>query len=348
MPYRPLLAITMGDPSGIGPEIVIKSLMDERVYRDCRPLVIGVLDVFQKAAAIAGADVGFHCIEDPDNGVYVPGTIDLMDLPNVPDGSLCIGKLSAASGKAAFDAVVAAIELAKAGKVDGTVTAPLNKEALHMAGIPYAGHTEIYAAYTGTSDYAMMLACGNFRVIHVSTHVSLLEACRRVTADRVFETICLADKACKALGIANPRIGVAGLNPHSGENGLFGTEEITQIHPAIERARTVGCQVDGPVPPDTLFSKAYGGWYDIAVAMYHDQGHIPMKMVGFVWDESRKQWQSVSGVNITLGLPIIRCSVDHGTAFDLAGKGIACADSMRNAIDYAARLAAKNDGRNLL
>jgi 4-hydroxythreonine-4-phosphate dehydrogenase len=234
---------------------------------------------------------------------------------------------------------VRTIELAMAGKIQATVTNPINKEAVSAAGIHCTGHTEIYAEHTGTSRYTMMLAEGTFRVVHVSTHVSLREACDLVKKARVLEVIGLANDACHSLGIPTPRIAVAGLNPHSGENGLFGTEEKEEILPAIQEAVALGLTVDGPVPADTVFSKLHGGLYDIVVAMYHDQGHIPTKLLGFRYDPEKQRWASVAGVNITLGLPIIRTSVDHGTAFDLAGSGTANFDSLINAIAYAAALA---------
>jgi 4-hydroxythreonine-4-phosphate dehydrogenase len=250
-----------------------------------------------------------------------------------------VGKLSRAAGEAAFRYVEEVIHLALSGEVDATVTNPLNKEALNKAGHHYAGHTEIYASLTGTSKYTMMLAHEDMRVVHVSTHVSLREACDRVKKNRVLEVIRIADAACRDMGIEAPRIGVAGLNPHSGEGGLIGREEIDEIIPAIESAKAEGIACEGPVSPDTLFPKARGGFYDIAVAMYHDQGHIPLKMEGFVFDRAENKWRDVSGVNITLGLPIIRTSVDHGTAFDQAGKGAASAASLISAISYAVRFA---------
>lgn len=229
-----------------------------------------------------------------------------------------------------------------AGEIDGTVTNAFNKEAVNLAGHHYSGHTEIYADFTGTKKYTMMLAHENLRVVHVSTHVALREACDRVKKDRVLEVIRIAHQACKDLGIENPKVGVAGLNPHSGENGLFGREEIEEIIPAIGEAVKEGINAEGPVPPDTVFSKARGGWYDIVVAMYHDQGHIPLKVVGFVYNKNEKKWDAVAGVNITLGLPIVRSSVDHGTAFDQAGLGIANELSLMNAIDYGVKLAKSN------
>ena len=260
-------------------------------------------------------------------------------MKNVDPETLAIGKVSAVAGEAAFQYVKKAIGLAMAGEVDATVTNALNKEALNLAGRHYSGHTEIYAEFTGTEKYTMMLAHKNLRVVHVSTHVALREACDRVKKDRIIEVIRIAEQACKDMGIGNPRIGVAGLNPHCGENGLFGREEIEEIIPAVEEARAEGINTEGPIPADTIFSKARGGWYDVVVAMYHDQGHIPLKVVGFVYNQEEQKWDAVEGVNITLGLPIIRTSVDHGTAFDQAGTGTANELSLLNAIDYAVRFA---------
>ena len=265
--------------------------------------------------------------------------IDVLDMGLVDMAQLKRGEVSAMCGDAAFKYVTKVIELAMDKKVDATVTNAFNKEAVNLAGHHYSGHTEIYADMTGTKNYTMMLAHENLRVVHVSTHVSLREACDRVKKQRVLDVIRIADKACKDLGIKEPKIGVAGLNPHSGEHGLFGREEIDEIIPAIEAAKAEGINADGPVPPDTVFSKARGGWYDIVVAMYHDQGHIPLKVVGFVYNHEKKAWDAVAGVNITLGLPIIRVSVDHGTAFDQAGTGTASELSLRNSIEYAVMFA---------
>ena len=229
--------------------------------------------------------------------------------------------------------------LALDGEIDATVTNALNKAAINLAGHHFAGHTEIYAHFTGTKNYTILLAHENLRVVHVSTHVSLREACDRVKKERVLTCIQIANDACRALGIESPRVAVAGLNPHAGEGGLFGREEIEEIGPAIEQARALGIDADGPVPPDTVFSKARGGWYDIVVAMYHDQGHIPLKVTGFVYDPVKGRWSNVAGVNVTLGLPIIRASVDHGTAFGHAHQGLANPISLVNAIEYAAKFA---------
>lgn len=335
---RPILGITMGDPCGIGPEVIAKALSREECHNICRPLVIGSAAVMEKAVRITGVQLAVRPVSSVAEAAFAPGTMDVLDQDSVDLSKLEYGAVSRMGGEAAFRAVAAAIELALCGEIDGTVTAPLNKEALNLAGHHYSGHTEIYADLTGTKDYAMVLAHGSFRVIHVSTHVSLRKACDLCKKERVLKTIRLAYEACRELGIENPRIAVSGLNPHAGENGMFGEEEIDEILPAVEAARAMGMDVEGPLPPDTAFVKAAGGMYDIAVAMYHDQGHIPMKMAGFRYDAATGRWGSVSGVNFTVGLPVVRTSVDHGTAFDQAGKGTASAESMFNAIEYGAVL----------
>ena len=317
MSEKKIVGITMGDPASIGPEITVKAFADKSLYDLCNPVVVG----------------------DVSEAKYEYGTIDVLDMGLVDMAQLKRGEVSAMCGDAAFKYVTKVIELAMDKKVDATVTNAFNKEAVNLAGHHYSGHTEIYADMTGTKNYTMMLAHENLRVVHVSTHVSLREACDRVKKQRVLDVIRIADKACKDLGIKEPKIGVAGLNPHSGEHGLFGREEIDEIIPAIEAAKAEGINADGPVPPDTVFSKARGGWYDIVVAMYHDQGHIPLKVVGFVYNHEKKAWDAVAGVNITLGLPIIRVSVDHGTAFDQAGTGTASELSLRNSIEYAVMFA---------
>jgi 4-hydroxythreonine-4-phosphate dehydrogenase len=251
---------------------------------------------------------------------------------------LVFGEISAMAGNASFEAVKKVIDLAMAGDVDATVTGPINKKSINEAGHHFAGHTEIYAHYTGTKKYAMLLVEENMRVIHVSTHVSLREACDLVKKDRIIQVIELLHNGILSLGATNTKIGVAGLNPHAGDSGLFGTEDDGEIKPAVEEARKMGYDVDGPVPADTLFSKAATGTYGGIVAMYHDQGHIPFKLTGFKWNAAKKQMDSVKGVNITMGLPIIRTSVDHGTAFEIAGKGIASPDAMVLAIEAAVQL----------
>lgn len=337
---RPILAITIGDPCGIGPEVCLKALNKSEIYDRCVPILVGSAKVLKQAAVFCGLQhLVIHAITIPSDAAGEYGTIDVIDQDYVNMDTFIHGKVSIQGGNAAYQAIKKAIELAMNGEVDGTVTAPLNKEALNLAGWHYSGHTEIYADLTGTKNYTMMLANGDFRVVHVSTHVSLRQACDRAKKDRELTCIVLADDVCRKLGIENPRIAVAGLNPHSGEHGLFGSEEIEEIIPAIEEAKAKGINVDGPIAPDTVFAKAASGQYDIVVAQYHDQGHIPMKLQGFKYDARENKMGSVSGVNITLGLPIIRSSVDHGTAFGKAGKGTANEESMVDAITYGILLA---------
>lgn len=342
MGYKPILAITMGDPAGNGPELSVKALYRSGVYQYCRPIIIGDSGCMEEALKIIGREkqMKIHPVSNVGNARFQYGTIDVLDMQLINTEKRVYGKVSAMCGEAAFQYVKKAVELAMAKQVDATVTNAINKEALNLAGHTYSGHTEIYAHYTNTKKYTMMLVHENLRVVHVSTHVSLSQACKEVKKARVLEVIRIADQGCKAAGIEKPKIGVAGLNPHCGENGLFGREEMDEIQPAIDDALKEGIWIPDkrPVPADTIFSKALGGWYDIVVAMYHDQGHIPLKVKGFVYNPQLHQWDAVSGVNVTLGLPIIRTSVDHGTGFDCAGQGSADETSLLNAIDYAVRL----------
>lgn len=333
-----ILAITMGDPAGIGPEIAAKAFHETSVYEQCRPLLIGNVQVMQEAVRLTGLDLKINPVTEVGQARFTYGTIDVFDIPSDHLAEIKHGVVSAPAGDMAFRAVRKAIELAMNGEVDGTVTGPIHKEAINLAGHHFSGHTEIYAHFTGTKKYTMLLADEKIKVTHVSTHVSLRQACDLVKKQRVFDVIQLTHEALKRIGIANPRIGVAGLNPHAGDGGLFGTEEIEEILPAIQDAKKQGILAAGPYPPDTLFALANGGSFDGCVAMYHDQGHIPFKLVGFIWDEEKQAMKSVKGVNITLGLPIIRTSVDHGTAFEIAGKGIASADALLFAIGYAIKL----------
>lgn len=344
MGENPIIGITMGDPAGNGPEITVKALLHQDLYKNCRPIVIGDVNVLEKAAVIVGhPELKFNPVKQVSDAKFEYGVIDVLHLELIDMNRFEYGKISAMCGMAAYLCVKKAIDLAMNSEIDATCTNALNKEAMNMAlapkGLHFDGHTEIYATYTNTKKYTMMLAHHDLRVVHVSTHCSLREACERVKKERVLDVIRIADKACKNLGIQKPHIAVAGLNPHSGENGLFGKEEIDEIIPAIQAAQAEGIFADGPVPPDSLFPKALGGWYDIVVAMYHDQGHIPLKTVGFVYDREKKKWKAVEGVNITLGLPIIRTSVDHGTGFDQAGKGTSNELSLLNALEYAIQLA---------
>lgn len=352
MNKKPIVGITMGDPAGNGPEITVKALADAGLYDRCRPIVVGDAKMIEQAARFVGCpQIRIRRCEKVSEALFTAGTIDVLHLELIPDPkTFPIGQVSVEGGNAAFQCVRKVIRLALDGEVDATCTNALNKEAMNRAleffrgeksdgYTHFDGHTEIYAAYTNTKKYTMMLAHHDLRVVHVSTHVSLREACERVKKARVLEVIEIAHKACLDLGIEAPKVAVAGLNPHCGENGLFGAEEINEIRPAVEAAKAEGINAIGPVAPDSVFSEALGGWYDIVVCMYHDQGHIPLKTVGFVYDRGKMEWKAVEGVNVTLGLPIIRTSVDHGTGFALAGKGASNEKSLVNAIDYAVRAA---------
>ncbi|MCM8568467.1 4-hydroxythreonine-4-phosphate dehydrogenase PdxA [Gramella jeungdoensis] len=336
---KPIIGISMGDPASIGPEVTVKAVTLAEVTDKCRPIVFGDLGVLENALKITGLDLKLNPISDVSEAIFdEAGMVNVFDMKNVDLEKLQLGEVSAMAGNAAFENVTKMISLALEGTIDATVTGPIHKESINKAGHKYSGHTEIYADYTNTSKYAMLLVEENLRVIHVSTHVSLRQACDLVKKQRVLDTIELLHDACKQIGIENPKLGVPGLNPHSSDGGLFGDEEEKEIIPAIKEAQEKGYDVEGPVPPDTLFPKAIGGVYDGCVAMYHDQGHIPFKVHGFNWDKKKKQMKSVRGVNITLGLPIIRTSVDHGTAMEIAGKNIASPDAMVLAIEYAVRL----------
>ena len=324
---RPILALTMGDPAGVGPEIIVKALAHSDLYERCRPLVIGDRRILARAIGWIGANLTFDLVTDATTGYYRPGSISLLDLANADPDNIPPGRLVATAGAAAVDYVFRACDMAMAREIAAIVTAPLNKEAMHMAGYTYAGHTELLTERTGAQQVSMLLTGPKLRVVHVSTHVGLEEAIRRVTTARVTEVIDLAYRSCQALGISEPRIAVAGLNPHASEGGLFGHQEVREIQPAIDAARTRGLHVSDPQPPDTVFLRAVQGAFDIVVAMYHDQGHIPMKLLAFD-----------SGVNVSVGLPIIRTSVDHGTAFDIAGTGNAREESMLAAIDVALQM----------
>lgn len=331
---RPLLAITTGDPGGVGPEIVLKALLNPVVSQCCRPLVIGDARILQRAASMArGGSIEVEFIDDPKDGSYLTGLITLVDLKNADPLECPVGRVRVASGQAAVEYVNLACDMALTGKVDAIVTAPLNKAAMNLAGFHYAGHTELLAERCGAQKVSMLLTSQKLSVVHVSTHVGLDEAIRRVTRERVEEVIWLAYRSARALGVARPRIAIAGLNPHASESGLFGNQEAEQILPAILATRSKGLVVSDPLPADTVFLRAVQGEFDIVVAMYHDQGHIPMKLLAF--DD---------GVNVSIGLPIIRTSVDHGTAFDIAGSGRASENSLLAAIEVAVKMVHAQDG----
>lgn len=338
---RPIISITMGDPAGIGAEIIVKALNRKEIYKKSKPIVIGSKCVIDDALKFIPSNLKLNVIKNIEEIKGEFGIIDLIDLDNIGLDEFNYGKVSAKAGQASLDYIYKGIDLAMKGLANAVVTGPIHKEAIKAAGSPYAGHTEIFASLTKTKNYAMMLVDDNLRVIHVSTHVSLRQACDLVKKERILTVIHLADKALKDLGIKNPKIGAAGLNPHAGEGGLFGNEEIKEIIPAINQAKKEGIIADGPIPPDTIFSKVIGGQYDIAVVMYHDQGHIPLKVIGFKYNKSTNKWSTISGVNITVGLPIIRTSVDHGVAFDKAGEGISNEESMIEAINMAIDFARK-------
>lgn len=316
--------ITMGDPCGVGPEIILKALKHEPRYAN-RCIVYGSLPVLEHYNNLLGFGFRFNPVQSAKD--VQPGCINVHDPLPVTMAEIPVGQVSTVGGNCAFAAVRAAIDAALRGDIGCVVTAPLNKEALHLAGHNFAGHTEIFAHFCHGSSYAMVLWSETLKTIHVSTHRSLRAACDAVTTARVVEVSKLAHDLLKKTGYAQPRIAVAGLNPHAGENGLFGQEELTQIIPAIALCKGEGMHITGPVPPDTVFLSASRGHYDMVVAMYHDQGHIPLKLLAFD-----------KGVNITVGLDVIRTSVDHGTAFDIAGKLVAAEDSLLMAIDVGEKL----------
>lgn len=328
----PILAFTMGDPAGCGPEIIAKVLTDPKTITQALPIVIGNARILSWAVDIIGKQANVIQIADPSEAIFMDGRINVIDPSNLDLSSLEMGKIQKLAGSAAYEYLIHAIDLAMEKKVAGIVTAPLSKEAMNLAGYHFDGHTEILATRTNSKKVTMMLASGHFRVTHVSTHVSLRTAIERCKAPRILDVIHTTNEALNRLGIQNPRIAVAGLNPHCGENGLFGDEDVVHIQPAIDQAIAEGLNiVPQPVPPDTVFVRmAEFKEFDAVIAQYHDQGHIAAKIVDF--------W---GGVNITLGLPIIRASVDHGTAFDIVGTGKGNPASLYNAMEYA-RLMASN------
>jgi len=331
MTYRPVIGITMGDAAGVGPEIIMKSLAHTSVYEQCRPVVIGDAARLRDAGRRVGVDLEVLTIDAPAQGEFRPGVVDCIDLGLIP-ADLPYGKLSAIAGNAAYQYIARTVELTTAGELDAICTAPLNKEALHAGGHIFPGHTEMLAHLTGIDEVSMMLVAPNLRVIHVTTHIGLLDAIRKIEPGLVQRTIERAHETLVRAGIVKPRIGVCGINPHAGENGLFGYgEEEEKIIPAVKLLQQRGWDVEGPLPADTLFFRAGRGDFDVVVAMYHDQGHGPVKVMGLE-----------AGVNVTVGLPVIRTSVDHGTAFDIAGKGIADERSMLEALRQALDLATRH------
>ncbi|MGA2192264.1 MAG: 4-hydroxythreonine-4-phosphate dehydrogenase PdxA [Nitrospirota bacterium] len=328
--HKPVIALTMGDPAGVGPEIILKALNVKTVQDVCVPVVIGDMDVLEdaKGPLPRGTQPRLTSVTTP--ATSAGDAFEVIDLKKVKPGEITVGQASASAGHASVAYIKKAVALALDGKVAAITTAPINKETLKMAGYPWPGHTELLGELTGASDYGMMLTGGGLRVVLTTIHCALKDVPGLITREKVLSSIRLAEKACRQMGIDIPRIAVAGLNPHAGESGLFGDEESRHILPACEDARMSGLDVTGPLPADSLFFKAKRGDFDIVVAMYHDQGLVPLKMLAFG-----------HAVNVTLGLPIIRTSVDHGTAYDIAGKGIANPDSLIEAIKLAAQMAVR-------
>ena len=325
---KPIIAMPMGDPAGVGPEIIVKSLNLPEIYETCRPLVIGDVSVLEQAMTFCGIKLGIHRVENPQDGKYEFGMIDVIDLNNVDVKELQIGKVQALSGRAAFEYIKKSIDLAMAKEVDALATTPINKESLKAAHVNYIGHTEILEDLSNTKNPLTMFQVFDLRVFFLTRHVSLRRACELVTTESMYEFIHRCAKALEVLGVKNPRLAVAGLNPHSGEHGLFGDEEVREIEPAIAKAQADGLNVVGPVAADSVFHFALKGRYDAVLSLYHDQGHIATKMVDFE-----------RTISITNNMPFLRTSVDHGTALDIAGTGKVSEISMVEAIKLAAQYA---------
>jgi len=320
----------MGDPVGIGPEIILSALINPSIYKICRPLVIGDIARLKALAEPIKNSLKFNAVTEPKTGVYHHGSVDVVSTSNLEPDQTLWGKPTALTGKAMISYIISATDLALQKKIDGMVTCPINKQSMHRAGYFYNGHTELIAEKTKSTDFAMMLAGDRLRVVLVTIHIPLKDVPIVLSKEKILQTIIITGSSLKIrFGLKNPRIAVAGLNPHAGEGGMFGDEEARIILPAVNYAKSQGFDVLGPYPPDTIFYHAQKGFYDAVICMYHDQGLIPFKMIHFT-----------DGVNTTLGLPIIRTSVDHGTAYDIAGKGKADSGSLTAAIRMAAAQAA--------
>lgn len=332
--FKPVTAITMGDPAGIGPEIVVGTVLDPGIHRCCKPFVIGSIAILKRAAAILDKKLKYNSIQDPSEAQYQPGIVDVLETGAYDTDSVKWGEVQALAGQMAVDWIMKSIQLGLDHKLDAVSTAPIHKGAIKLAGVKQPGHTEIYQDETHSPYALTMFSCHKLRVFFVSRHMSLVDACRYVTKDRVLEFMINIDKELKNVGIENPLIAVAALNPHGGDNGLFGTEEIDHLIPAVETAKAIGINATGPVPADSVFNIGKSGKYDAILSLYHDQGHIACKTLDFE-----------KSVTLTFGLPFIRSSVDHGTAFDIAGKGIAdcisLIESTRVVSEYAAMMHGK-------
>lgn len=323
---KPLIAVPIGDPAGIGPEIAVKAAADKEVFKKARCIIIGDRKVIEDAMAFTKSPLKLNIVQNPDEGMYVENVLNLIDLDNVDMNEFRIGEISGMCGKAAYEYIEKSIELAKSGEVDAVATAPINKEALKAGNINFIGHTEIFGELTGTKDPLTMFEVRGLRVFFLTRHVSLRKACDMVTKERIKDYVKRCKEVLKTLGVQDGTMAVAGLNPHSGEHGLFGDEEVNHIIPAVEELRAEGYDVAGPIGADSVFHLALKGRFNSVLSLYHDQGHIATKTLDFE-----------RTISITGGMPILRTSVDHGTAMDIAGKGIASEVSMAEAILIAAK-----------
>ena len=328
--FRPVTAITMGDPAGIGPEIVVGAMLDKELHECCKPFVIGSIAIMDRAAKVLGRELKYNKIEDPAQAKYEYGTIDIMETGDYDTDSIEWGKVQKLAGQMAVDWIMKSIELGMSKKIDAVSTAPIHKEAIKLVGVKEPGHTEIYQHQTNSPYALTMFSCHKLRVFFVSRHMSLVDACHYATKEVVLENVVNIDKELRKIGIENPLIAVVGLNPHNGDHGLFGTEEITDLEPAVKEAQEMGINAVGPCPADSVFHIGKSGKYDAILSLYHDQGHIACKTLDFE-----------KSVTLTFGLPFIRSSVDHGTAFDIAGKGIADEVSLIESTKVVAEYAAK-------
>jgi 4-hydroxythreonine-4-phosphate dehydrogenase len=324
---RPIIAVTMGDAAGVGPEVIARAIAFGNVDSICRPLVVGDSGIMREAIALTGSPLALRAVNKVSEAGGGHAAIDILDLHNIDRGEFTRGKICPSCGAAAMEYISRAVGLALSGEVRALVTAPINKEATRRAGYGELGHLEYIARLTGASEYATMLVSGPLRVVHLTTHYSLREACNFVTRERILARLKLTQCSFRDWGTEHPRIAVAAINPHAGEGGLLGSEEIEEIAPAVQDARDLGIDARGPFPADSVFFRAINGEFDVVLAMYHDQGHIPVKVYGFE-----------KSVSIAMGLPLVRTSVDHGTAFDIAGKGTASHKSLVEAIKTAVRL----------
>ena len=335
--FKPVTAITMGDPAGIGPETIVMTMLAPEIHECCRPFVIGSIEILKKAAQVMKQELNYRKIANPEDALFELGTVDVLETGSYDTDSIVWGEVQTLAGKMSIDWIMKSIELGMSGRIDAVSTAPIHKGAIKLAGVKEPGHTEIYENYTHSPYALTMFSCHKLRVFFVSRHMSLVDACRYATRERVLEFVVNIDKELRKIGIEKPRIAVAALNPHGGDNGLFGTEEIDELIPAVEEAKKAGIDAVGPCPADSVFHIGKSGCYDAILSLYHDQGHIACKTLDFE-----------KSVTLTFGLPFIRSSVDHGTAFDIAGTGVANAvsliESTKVVSEYAALMKGKKKG----